>query len=89
MDLSQAYRKAVEENLPGAAIVFDRFHVIKLYNEKLSELLHVRLAKDGDVVEQELPLDGFPSPEDLWQRLCAKKNHTPSEFDLLSSLDWL
>ena len=38
MDLSQAYRKAVEENLPGAAIVFDRFHVIKLYNEKLSEL---------------------------------------------------
>ena len=25
-------------HLPGATLVFDRFHVIKLYNEKLSEL---------------------------------------------------
>ena len=38
MDLSPAYQLAVEENLPDAAIVFDRFHVIKLYNEKLSQL---------------------------------------------------
>jgi transposase len=38
MDLSRAYQKAVEDNLPDAAIVFDRFHVIKLYNEKLTEL---------------------------------------------------
>jgi len=38
IDLSPAYQKAVEENLPAAAIVFDRFHVIKLYNQKLSQL---------------------------------------------------
>lgn len=38
IDLSPAYQKAVEENLPEAAIVFDRFHVIKLYNQKLSQL---------------------------------------------------
>jgi transposase len=38
MDLSAAYRSAVKKNLPRAAIVFDRFHIIKLYNEKLAQL---------------------------------------------------
>ena len=38
MDLSAAYRSAVKKNLPRAAIVFDRFHIIKLYNEKLTQL---------------------------------------------------
>jgi transposase len=37
MDMSPAYIKAVTENLPDAKIVFDHFHVIKLYNEKLSD----------------------------------------------------
>jgi transposase len=32
------YRKAVKENLPKAAIVFDHFHISKLFNEKLTEL---------------------------------------------------
>jgi transposase len=35
-DMSKAYIKAVRENLPRAIHVFDHFHVIKLYNEKLS-----------------------------------------------------
>jgi transposase len=38
MDMSKAYVKAVREHLPGAEIVFDRFHIMKLYNEKLSDL---------------------------------------------------
>lgn len=38
IDMSPAYIAAVTEHLPGAALVFDRFHVIKLYNDKLSEL---------------------------------------------------
>lgn len=37
MDLSPAYRKAVGENPPKARIVFDRFHVMKLFNDKLSD----------------------------------------------------
>jgi len=37
IDMSPAYIGAVLENLPDAAIVFDHFHVIKLYNEKLSD----------------------------------------------------
>jgi transposase len=38
MDMSQAYISAVTGNLPRATIVFDHFHVIKLMNEKLSDL---------------------------------------------------
>ena len=35
--MSPAYRAAVSENLPDAAIVFDHFHIIKLFNDKLSD----------------------------------------------------
>lgn len=38
MDMSKAYISAVTANLPKAAIVFDHFHVIKLFNDKLTEL---------------------------------------------------
>jgi transposase len=38
MDMSAAYRGAVSTYLPKAKIVFDRFHVVKLFNEKLSDL---------------------------------------------------
>lgn len=38
IDMSPAYIQAVRENLPQAVVVFDHFHVIKLYNDKLSDL---------------------------------------------------
>ena len=38
MDMSRSYRAAVAKNLPGADIVFDPFHVVKLMNERLDEL---------------------------------------------------
>ena len=38
MDMSAAYRGAVTAHLKGAVIVFDHFHVIKLFNDKLSDL---------------------------------------------------
>jgi len=37
IDMSPAYISAVMENLKEATIVFDHFHVIKLFNEKLSD----------------------------------------------------
>jgi transposase len=37
-DLSPAYTQAVREHLPKASLVFDHFHVIKLMNDKLTEL---------------------------------------------------
>jgi transposase len=48
-DMSPAYIDAVTTHLPEAVLVFDRFHVMKLFNDKLSDLrreLH-RTAKDG------------------------------------------
>jgi transposase len=38
MAMSPAYILAVLEHLPKAQIVFDHFHVIKLYSDKLSAL---------------------------------------------------
>ena len=35
-DMSAAYIRAVRENIPRAVHVFDRFHVVKLFNDKLS-----------------------------------------------------
>jgi transposase len=37
IDMSRAYIQAVRENLPDTVIVFDHFHVIKLYNDRLSD----------------------------------------------------
>jgi transposase len=38
IDMAGGYIKAVEENLPQATLVFDRFHIVKLMNEKLTQL---------------------------------------------------
>jgi transposase len=47
-DMSPAYIDAVTTHLPGSSLVFDRFHLIKLYNERLSNLrrdLHRQLTE--------------------------------------------
>lgn len=38
MDMSPAFISAVSTHLPGAAIVFDHFHIVKMFNDKLSAL---------------------------------------------------
>jgi transposase len=37
-DMSRAYIRAVRDNIPTAVHVFDHFHVIKLFNDKLGNL---------------------------------------------------
>jgi transposase len=53
VDMSPAYTEAIRENLPGATLVYDHFHVIKLYNEKLSGLRRelYRETEDADMKE--------------------------------------
>ena len=46
-------------------------------------LFHDRLALSGPV-EQELPLDGFPSPDQLWQRWCQAKGLTPETLPIVN-----
>lgn len=42
-------------------------------------LEHDRTATSGTVT-REIPLDQFPSPEELWSRYCAAKNLTPQQI---------
>lgn len=37
-DMGKAYIRAIRDNLPGVVHVFDHFHVVKLFNDKLSAL---------------------------------------------------
>jgi transposase len=54
MDMSPAYREAVSTNLPEAKIVFDRFHVMKLFNEKLSDLRRALHREATDVMQKKV-----------------------------------
>lgn len=54
MDMSQAYITAVRSNLPHATIVFDHFHVIKLMNEKLTELRRDLYREATDLLQKDV-----------------------------------
>src|SRR5512140_186089 len=54
MDMSPAYREAVSTHLPKATIVFDRFHVMKLFNEKLSDLRRALHREATDVMQRKV-----------------------------------
>jgi transposase len=54
MDMSAAYRAAVSTHLPKAQIVFDHFHVIKLFNEKLGQLRRDLHREATDVMHKEV-----------------------------------
>jgi transposase len=54
MDMSKAYRGAVSTHLPDAKIVFDRFHVMKLFNEKLSNLRRALYREATDVLQKKV-----------------------------------
>ena len=53
-DMSSAYIEAATKNLPKATLVFDRFHVMKLYHEKLSDLRRDLYRQLTDTLEQDL-----------------------------------
>jgi transposase len=52
IDMSPAYISAVMDNLPKATIVFDHFHVIKLYNEKMDDLRRQVYKNATDALEK-------------------------------------
>jgi transposase len=54
MDMSGAYQSAVRAHLSKAVIVFDRFHVVKLFNDKLSELRRALYREATDVQHKEV-----------------------------------
>ena len=54
MDMSKAYRGAVSTHLSEAKIVFDRFHVMKLFNEKLSNLRRALYREATDLLQKKV-----------------------------------
>jgi len=71
-DMSPAYIAAVIDHLPGATLVFDRFHVIKLFNDKLSELRRALYRELTDNLQQNM-LKGV-----RWLLLKRPENLDPS-----------
>ena len=45
MDMSNAYGKWVDENLPDALVVYDHFHVIKAMNDRLNQIRRKAMAR--------------------------------------------
>jgi transposase len=77
MDMSAAYRSAVSKHLPAAKIVFDHFHVVKLFNEKLSELRRALYREATEVMHKDV-LKGtrwllLKNPENLDAKKDEKK----------------
>jgi transposase len=52
MDMSAGYWGAVMSHIPKARIVFDHFHVIKLFNDKLSDLRRALYREATDVMQK-------------------------------------
>jgi transposase len=83
MDMSEAYINAVQEKVPQAQIVFDRFHVQKLVNEALDETRREewRRVRELDDEEEAKNVKGL-----RWSLLKNPWNLTPNQEDRLSTL---
>ena len=51
-DMSRSYTKAIRENIPDAVHVFDRFHIIKMFNEVISKIRTALYGKIRDPKEK-------------------------------------
>jgi transposase len=77
MDRSGAYQSAVRAHLASAVIVFDHFHVVKLFNDKLSDLRR-RLYREATDVQHKEVLKGtrwllLKNPENLDEEKDEKR----------------
>jgi transposase len=67
-DMSAAYWSAVVENLPEATLVFDKFHIVKLMNERLDDLRREMVREAEGPLKQKIKGTRFlllRRPEDL------------------------
>jgi transposase len=77
MDMSGAYQAAIRAYLPRAVIVFDHFHVAKLFNYKLSDLRRA-LYREATDVQHKAVLKGtrwllLKNPENLDEEKDEKR----------------
>lgn len=53
MDMSAAYWKMVRDNVPQVAVVFDRFHIVKLVNDRLDKLRRLLVRRARGIVKHD------------------------------------
>ncbi len=68
MDMSGAYAASVRAHAPHALLTFDRFHVMKLMNERLDDLRR-ELVRDANTREAKEAIKGL-----RWLLLHRKEN---------------
>ena len=84
--MSAAFIKSIEDKVPGAQIVYDRFHVLKLASEAVDEVrrMKVRQLKELDDPEEAAAIKKsryalLKNPWDLsakeWDKLAAIQKH--------------
>lgn len=81
IDLAASYRKAVQDNLPHAEIVFDRFHVQRLASDALDE---VRRALVRELANS--PEEAAAVKNTRWALLRRSTSLAPEERERLSAV---
>ncbi len=91
IDMSGGYVAALKKHLPDVPYVFDRFHVVKLMNEKLTDLRRELFREATDVLQKQvlkgtrwlllMGSDTLDSP----QRVARRKLAQPSDREKLDA----
>jgi transposase len=80
MDMSAAYVKSVEECVPHAEIVFDRFHVVRLLLDAVDEVRRAEMRAIADAEDRKvIKSSRFPLLKNPWN-LTRKENQKLSDI---------
>lgn len=80
MDMSKAYRRAVQDWVPHAKIVYDRFHVVKLLLDAVDEVRRAECRNSGGVAGHPLKNVRFPL-------LRNPKHRTPKDEEAIARVE--
>ncbi len=75
LDMSRAYQKGAKENLPKAAIVFDKFHVVAQVNGAVDEVRRAETRQGDAAVQEQLKQSRWlfcKNPENLLEKEQAR-----------------
>ncbi len=87
MDMSEAYRKGVTEQLPQASISYDRFHVVALANKAMDEVRREEMREEPATVELALGENSAKVRRSLmW---AMRKNPLAWSLKQINAMHWL
>ena len=93
MDMSEAYRKGVTEQLPTASISYDRYHVVALANQAMDQVRREEMREAPEAPEAPEAVEAALGENDpkirgslMW---AMRKNHRAWSPRQLSAMHWL